>query len=77
MLEWQATSFTPPPNKEAKYPKLPAFLDEKDEMNIYLLPFEHYAENAKWETGAIKLSVLLSGRVMDVYTRMSHEDANN
>ena len=33
--------------------------------------------NVKWEkdTWAIKLNVLLSGRAMDVYIRMSNEDA--
>ena len=50
---------TPPPrNKDAKSPKLPSFIDEKDELDSYLLRFERYAENASWEkdTWAIKLS---------------------
>ena len=71
---------TPSPhNKDAKSPKLPSFIDEKDELESYLLRFECYAENASWEkdTGAIKLSVLLTGRAMDVYTRMSDADASN
>ena len=60
---------TPPPrNKDAKSPKLPSFIDEKDELDSYLLRFERYAENASWEkdTWAIKLSALLTGRAMDV-----------
>ena len=68
---------TPPPrNKDAKSPKLPSFIDEKDELDSYLLRFERYAENASWEkdTWAIKLSALLTGRAMDVYTRMSVAD---
>ena len=71
---------TPPPrNKDAKSPKLPSFVDEKDELDSYLLRFERYAENASWEkdTWAIKLSVLLTGRAMDVYTRMSDADASD
>ena len=71
---------TPPPrNKDAKSPKLPSFIDEKDELDSYLLRFERYAENASWEkdTWAIKLSALLTGRAMDVYTRMSDADASN
>ena len=71
---------TPPPrNKDAKSPKLPSFMDEKDELDSYLLRFERYAENASWEkdTWAIKLSVLLTGRAMDVYTRMSDADASD
>ena len=40
---------TPPPcNKDAKSPKLPSFIDEKDELDSYLLHFERYAENASW-----------------------------
>ena len=71
---------TPPPrNKDAKSPKLPSFVDEKDELDSYLLRFERYAENANWEkdTWAIKLSALLTGRAMDVYTRMSDADASD
>ena len=64
-----ASSATAPPprNKDTKSPKLPSFIDEKDELDSYLLRFEHYAENASWEkdTWAIKLSVLLTGRAMD------------
>ena len=71
---------TPPPcNKDAKSPRLPSFIDEKDELDSYLLRFERYAENASWEkdTWAIKLSALLTGRAMDVYTRMSDADASD
>ena len=66
-------------NKDAKSPKLPSFIDQKDELDSYLLRFECYAENASWEkdTWAIKLSVLLTGRAMDVYTRMSDADASD
>ena len=58
-----SSSTTPPPrNKYAKSPKLPSFIDEKDELDSYLLRFERYAENASWEkdTWAIKLSALLT-----------------
>ena len=66
----------PPHNKDVKFPKLPSLIDEKDELDIYLLCFERYAENASWEknTWAIKLSALLTGRAMDIYTRMSDTD---
>ena len=69
----------PPRNKDAKSPKLPSFIDEKDELDSYMLRFERYAENASWEkdTWAIKLSALLTGRAMDVYTRMSDADASD
>ena len=75
-----SSAATPPPrNKDAKSPKLPSFIDEKDELDSYLLRFKRYAENASWEkdTWAIKLSALLTGRAMDVYTRMSDADASD
>ena len=38
---------TPPPRiKDAKSPKLPAFIEEKDELDSYLLCFKCYTENA-------------------------------
>ena len=76
----QATAnYSTPRNKDAKSPKLPSFIDGKNELDSYLLRFECYAENASWEkdTWAIKLSVLLTGRAMDVYTRMSDADASD
>ena len=42
-----SSATTPPPrNKDAKSPKLPPFIDEKDELDSYLLRFECYAENS-------------------------------
>ena len=74
-----ATSNPTPPNRDAKSRKLKNFVDEKDEIDSHLLRFERYAENAKWEKvmWAIKLSALLSGRAMAVYTRMSNKDDND
>ena len=76
-----ASSATTPPThkKDAKSPKLPSFIEEKDELDSYLLRFKRYAENASWEkdTWAIKPSALLTGRAMDVYTRMSDTDPND
>ena len=47
--------------------EIAVFVDEKDELNSYLLRFERYAKNAKWEKvmWPIKLSALLSGRAID------------
>ena len=67
------------PNREdrAKTPKLPSFVDGRDDLDAYLQRFERFATNAKWEkTGwATKLSALLSGRALDVYSRLSEEAA--
>ena len=43
-----AAADPPQRNTDAKSPKLSALIDEKDELS-YLLYFERYAKNAKWE----------------------------
>ena len=83
----------PPPRiRDTKSLKLPAFIDEKDELDSCLLRFERYAENAKWEKNmwVIMLSALLTGRAMFesrwrcmfftlvvLYTRIFDGDAND
>ena len=66
-------------NKEdrAKAPKLPSFVDGKDDLDAYLQRFERFATTAKWEKAgwATKLSALLLGRALDVYSRLSEEAA--
>ena len=54
-------------------PKLPFFIDEKDELDSYLLRFEQCTENASLEKNTC-LSALLTGSAMDVYTRISDTD---
>ena len=63
----------------AKAPKLPAFMDGKDDLDAYLQRFERFADTAKWnKTGkASKLSALLSGRALEVYSRLSEEAAKD
>ena len=58
-----------------KAPKLPSFVDGKDDLDAYLQRFERFAATAKWQkTGwASKLSALLSGRALEVYSRLSEE----
>ena len=62
-----------------KGPKLPYFDESKDDMDAYLLRFERYAIVQKWakEDYAAYLSALLRGKALDVYTRLTPEDANN
>ena len=64
---------------KAKAPKLPSFVDGKDDLDAYLQRFERFATTAKWEkTGwASKLSALLSGRALEVYSRLSEEAAQD
>ena len=63
----------------AKAPKLPSFVDGKDDLDAYLQRFERFAETANgkkdgWES---KLSALLSGRALEVYSRLSEDAAND
>ena len=61
----------------ARDPKLPYFEESKDKMNSYLSRFEKYATANKWDKNvwAAYLSALLKGRALDVYDRLSTEDA--
>ena len=54
-------------------------MDGKDNLDAYLRRFERFAETAKWQkTGwASKLSALLSGRALGVYSRLSEEAAKD
>ena len=63
----------------AKAPKLPSFVDGKDDLDAYLQRFERFAATAKWEkTGwASKLSALLSGRALEAYSRLSEDAAQD
>ena len=61
----------------ARTPPLPAFVDEKDNLDEYLLRFERYASMAEWNrsTWVTQLSPLLSGKAVEVYNRLSPEEA--
>ncbi|WP_353803186.1 hypothetical protein, partial [Acinetobacter baumannii] len=45
-------------------PKLPAFVDGKDQIDSYLARFERFAESSNWQPRdwAIRLSALLTAR---------------
>ena len=62
-----------------KAPVLPSFVDEKDNLDSYLLRFERYATVAGWERSdwATHLSPLLPGRALDVYSGLSGEQAKD
>ena len=61
----------------ARDPKLPYFEESKEKMDSYLSRFEKYATANKWDKNvwAAYLSALLKGRALDVYDRLSTEDA--
>ena len=83
-LEVQRASFKTKLEKQkseklahARDPKLPYFEESKDKMDSYLSRFEKYATANKWDKNvwAAYLSALLKGRALDVYDRLSTEDA--
>ena len=61
----------------ARDPKIPYFEESKDKMDSYLSRFEKYATANKWvkNVWAAYFSALLKGRPLDVYDRLSTEDA--
>ena len=61
----------------ARDPKLPYFEESKDKMDSYLSRFEKYATANKWDKNVLAayLSALLKGRTLNVYDRLSTEDA--
>lgn len=60
-----------------KLPKLPTFVDGKNDLDSYLQRFERFAKNINWEesTWSISLSALLTGRALYVYPRLSETAA--
>ena len=83
-LEVQRASFKTELEKQkseklahARDPKLPYFEESKDKMDSYLSRFEKYATANKWDKNvwAAYLSALLKGRALNVYDRLSTEDA--
>ena len=63
----------------ARTPPLLSFVDRKDNLDKYLLRFERYVSVAKWNrsTWATQLSPLLTGKAVEVYNRLSPEEAMN
>ena len=58
-------------------PPLPSFVDGKNNLDEYLLRFERNANVAKWNrsTWATQLSQMLTGKAVEVYNRLSPEEA--
>ena len=63
----------------APTPKLPHFVEGKDNMDAYLNRFEKYAESQLWPrtSWAISLSALLQGKALDVYSRLPLDKAED
>lgn len=65
----------------ARGPKIPPFNDNQggDDMDAYLHRFERHSELNGWVGArkALNLSTLLTGRALEVYTRLSVEQASD
>jgi len=63
----------------AKMPKMPYFDENIDSMDSYLNRFEKVADAQGWrkENYAICLSALLKGKALDVYSRLSPDQASD
>ena len=64
-------------NRQEKGPKLPMFNETTDKIDSYLQRFERYAKANHWDENewATSLSALLSGKALDVNSRLSDDDA--
>ena len=60
-------------------PKIPPFVEGRDEMDSYLLRFEKFASAAAWEEDqwAVSLSALLTGKALDIYYRLEPEQSSD
>ena len=60
-------------------PKLPIFEDGRTDIDAYLLRFERFAESQDWpiQSWSINLSALLTGIALEVYSRLSDEEARD
>jgi len=65
--------------KGVRGPTMPPFDDTKDNMDAFIHRFEIYASSQKWpeDKWAVYLSALLRGKALEVYSRLSLEDAND
>ena len=60
-------------------PKLPVFSEGKDDMDAYLQRFERYAEHEGWDANCYGtyLGSLLSGKALEVYSRLPNSEASD
>ena len=63
----------------AKVLRLPVFHDDKDDLDVYIERFERFATTHHWprESWASSLSALITGRALEVYSRLSADEADD
>ena len=67
------------PRNSGRSPKLPVFSEAKDDTDAYLQRFERYAENEGWDADCYGtyLGSLLSGKALEVYSRLPASEARD
>ncbi|KAK3795059.1 hypothetical protein RRG08_026907 [Elysia crispata] len=62
-----------------KMPKLPAFVDRKDDLDSWLLRFERFATTSGWpkESWCTPLSALLTGRALEAFCPLSETEVTD
>ena len=62
----------PTHNNGTRTPKLPCFSQDRDDIDDYLMRFERYALAQGWQidTYAVCLGALLTGKALEVYSRI-------
>ena len=63
----------------ARVPRLPVFHDNKDNIGAYIERFERFATTHHWprETWASSLSALITDKALEVYSRLSADEADD
>ena len=66
-------------NSKFKMPKLPTFVDRKDDLDSWLLRFERFATTSGWpkESWCTPLSALLTGRALEAFCCLSETEATD
>ena len=67
------------PRDSGRSPKLPVFSEGKDDMDAYLQRFERYAEHEGLDANCYGtyLGSLLSGKALEVYSRLPNSEASD
>ena len=75
----QKTAETLSKKEAMKFPKMPVFSEERDDMDAYLSRFERSAEARGWarDDWAVALSSLLTGKALEVYYRMPADEVDD
>ena len=65
------------PRNSGRSPKLPVFSEANDDMDAYLQRFERYAEDENADCYGTYLGSLLSGKALEVYSRLPASEARD